>query len=104
MNNLTKANEVRAQKSLDVKLRYDGVVMTRRNFLIMQKQNGSSAKAELDHPFMFDRIKFNRMRSNEECRVYEEKYETLVTKYRLYVPDGHYFEITKTEFNYFNSL
>lgn len=53
----------------------------------------------------YDRSKYNRMDWAEQ-QEYDKKLNKMVPEYKLKRPggDGSYYEITKTEFEYFNKL
>lgn len=98
------AQDARANKILETKARYDGVVMTRREFLINGKKLGYRTELSQTNRIQFNRIKFNRMSSYKEQEAYEKKCNEMIPDFRLYTSERVFYSITKTEFDYFNSL
>lgn len=82
----------------------DGIVFTRREWLERKKRQGCTAKLEDKPSVQWDRRKFNRMDYPEQ-KEYQKKLDTKVPSYNIYEPNSSVFtEVTKTEFDYFNSL
>lgn len=100
---MKEANEAKAQKTLSTLMRYDGVVMSRKEWIEIQHKNGSTTRLDEKNKIMFDRRKFNRMNYAEQ-EAYEKRCNEKVPFFRLDKGDGIYYEITKAEFDYFNSL
>lgn len=105
MNNISKALEAKAQKSLSIKMRYDEGILTKKEWIELKHKQGAKVEISTKNRIQFNRIKFNRMYSNKEQEDYKKKCNEKVTCYNLH-PAGvtYYNEITKTEFDYFNSL
>lgn len=101
---MKEANKARAEKVLNVLMRYDEGVMSRRDWLEMQFNKGSSVRESTKNRIDFDRRKFNRMTSYAEQEVYEKKCSEKVICYKLDLIDESFYYITKAEFEYFNSL
>jgi hypothetical protein len=76
MTNLEKAQKVRSEKALEKKINTsDYGIITKAEFMENLFKNGATSRIELRHPFIFDRIKYNRMtNSNGEQDAYEKKY------------------------------
>ena len=72
----------------------------------MQKAKAEGWIVEIDKKpsVKYDRRKYNRM-NWEEQKEYERKMDILVPEYQLRKPgESTYYEITKTEYEYFNTL
>lgn len=107
-SNINAALQAKKDKSLNVRVRYDEGIMTRREWLKMQFAKGASVSEGTKNRIQFDRIKFNRMKggiwSNEQSE-YEKKCNEKVICYELRLPgESSYFEITKTEYEAFLAL
>ena len=99
-----KVIQAKINSVLNVKVNYsDSGIMTRREFCELCKKKGCKSETKLDHPFDWNRTKYNRM-NNEQGEEYERKYNQLVVKYRLINPTGTIYVVSKTEYDYFNSL
>lgn len=88
--------------------RYDEGVMTRREWLNLMRVKGAFVEESTKNRIQFDRVKYNRMGggiwSNEQ-EEYEKKCDEKVPCYNLRTPSNSYFfEITKTEYDYFKGL
>lgn len=103
MSNITKAQEARAQKSLNVIMRYDEGVMTRKEWLHLQKKNGAKVEQSEKNRIDFNRTKYNRMAMFEQ-EEYERKCNEKVPCYKLTLKGNSFYYISKAEFDYFNSL
>lgn len=93
---------------LNKQFRYDEGVMTRREWLNLMRVKGAYVEESTKNRIQFDRIKYNRMKggiwSNEQDE-YEKKCAEKVPCYNLRTPnESSYFEITKTEFDYFKGM
>ena len=104
MTNISKAQEARAEKSLNVLMRYDEGVMTRKEWIELQKKKGAKVEQSQKNRIDFSRIKFNRMCSYKEQEEYEKKCNEKVPCYKLSLGDNSFYYITKAEFDYFNIL
>lgn len=103
---LYRMNEAKAKKALNNLTRYNGVVMTKAEFVeTLKKQRYTSREGEKPS-IQFNRIKYNRMTDWREQEEYMKKCDTMIKDYRLYEAGSEsvYFEVSKTEFDYFNSL
>lgn len=98
------AQDARANKILETKARYDGVVMTRREFLLKAKKEGNWTEIGEKSKIQFNRITYNRMTSCKAQEDYIKKTDEKVIDYRLQQTENIFYSITKTEFDYFNSL
>ena len=88
--------------------RYDEGVMTRREWLNLMRVKGAYVEESTKNRIQFNRIKYNRMKggiwSNEQ-EEYEKKCAEIVPCYNLKFPsESSFFEITKTEYDYFKGL
>lgn len=80
-------------------------IMSRREYLKACFRDGSYyTDISQVHPFTWSSRKFNNMDSDKQ-REYEKRYNKFKTAYNLKKNDSDtFFEITKIEFDYFNSL
>jgi len=102
------AQQAKAIKSLETKMRYSEGIMSKKEWIELQIEKGSRVEQGTKNRLRYNRIKYNRLRgglySNEQ-EEYEKKCNELITCYRLYPSKGtSSWEITKSEYNYFNSL
>jgi len=107
-NNINAALAAKADKILNKKFRYEEGVMTRREWLNMWRIKGATVEESTKNRIQFDRIKFNRMKggiwSNEQAE-YEKKCNEIIPCYNLRIPnESSFFEITKTEYEYFKNM
>ena len=77
--------------------------MTRKKWLGLKKRQNCFVKSELGQRYKFNRNKFNRMDFYQQ-EIYEAKMKEKKEVYYLYELDNCFYEITKIEFNYFNTL
>lgn len=104
MTSITKAQQAKAAIILNKLIRYPEGVMTRKAWLEMKKAAGATVEQAQKPLVDYNRRKFNRMNYQEQAE-YEIKCNTLVPDFRIYPDSGRsYYEITKTEFDYFQSL
>lgn len=104
MENLNKAQQAKANKTLNMLIRYEEGVMSRREWLKIQLSKGATVTEAIKNRIMFDRRKFNRL-CGQEQRDYEKKTEEKVPCYELRLPNqSGYWEITKTEYDHFKDL
>ena len=106
--NINAALAAKAEKVLNTKMRYEEGIMTRREWLNMWRIKGATVEESTKNRIQFNRIKFNRMSggiwSNEQ-NEYEKKCNEKIPCYNLRIPnETSFFEITKTEFEYFNNM
>lgn len=111
MNNIEYARKGREEKTLNMLVRYKEGVMSRREWLELQKSNGSTVRQSEKPRNKYSRTKFNRMTDIRAQEEYERKcFEEKVVCYQLVYPIPNegclktFVEITKIEFDYFNSL
>lgn len=106
-NTLSKAREIKNDKSLDTLVRYaEGGVMSKKEWLQMQLNRGSYVTTREMAKYVWNRVKYNRMSSHAEQEEYERKMKETKIAYILMHPENEnlFWEITKTEFDYFNKL
>ena len=102
MNNI---QEQRESHTLTVKMRYEEGVMTRKEWIELKHSQGWYSNEGTRNRIQFNRTKFNRMSSYKEQEEYEKKCEEKILQYELRHHDiNSIFDITKAEFNYFNTL
>lgn len=107
MQNINKAREIKNDKSLDTLVRYaEGGVMSKRSWLQMQLNRGSYVTTREMAKYVWNRVKYNRMNNQAEQEEYERKMNETKIAYILMHPENEnsFWEITKTEFDYFNKL
>lgn len=104
-SNLINAQRARQEKILNTLVNYNTVVMTRKEWLKLQCKEGASVRESTKNKLQYNRIKYNRMSSEREQDEYMKKCDEKVVCYELY-KDGKtsFWEITKTEYDFFNSL
>jgi len=103
MKNISKAQEAKAKKSLEIIMRYSEGVMTRKEWIELQKTNGAKVEQAYKNRIDFNRIKYNRMGMFEQ-EEYERKCNEKVPCFKLNLEDNYFHYITKAEFDYFNTL
>lgn len=101
---INKAIEARKDKALDKPINASGRVWpNRREWLQHLKENGRVSSIAEVPAVKYDRVKYNRM-NWEEQKAYDKRLEEKKTEYRIGEPDGSFFEVSKSEYDYFNSL
>jgi len=106
--NINAALAAKTEKVLNTKVRYEEGVMTRREWLNMWRIKGATVEESTKNRIQFNRLKFNRLPggiwSNEQ-NEYEKKCNEMIPCYNLRIPNERsFFEITKTEYEYFNNM
>ena len=104
--NINAALLAKQNKSLDIKMNYsEGGIMSRRDWLKMQMVKGAEVKEGTKNRIEFNRTKFNRMSNQKEQDEYYKKCTERIGCYELHLPgQSAFWEITKTEFDYFKNL
>lgn len=99
------AISARAEQVLSKKYRYQEGILTRKEFIELNHKKGARVEEGTTDRVRFNRIKYNRM-DHWEQREYDKKCDEQVPEYRLYRKgeENSFSVITKTEFEYFNSL
>ena len=87
---------------LDKKVRFKGQEMTKEQMIELLVRNGGRLRQDHFLKYHFSRTRFNRM-DHAEQRQYEEKLK-IKLPYGVQLPDDSYYEITKTEAEFFLSL
>lgn len=95
--------EHRQASTLNVKVRYPEGIMTRAEWLQLMKSQGYTVKEVQEPKVIYNRIKYNRMTGREQDE-YERKCNEMKTGYRLCTSESSSYDITKTEFDYFQNL
>lgn len=105
-SNINAALLAKQNKSLDIRMNYDeGGIMTRRDWLKMQMVKGGYVEESTKNRIQFNRTKFNRMSYNDDQEAYMKKCNEKVVCYNLHLPgERAFWEITKTEYDYFKDL
>lgn len=106
MTNINIALEAKKDKILNKLIRFDGVIMTRLDWLRIKHEEGCFVKEGTKNRIQFDRRKFNRFDNYKDQEEHESKCNEKVTCYKLYLADEEdaFYEITKTEFDFFETL
>ncbi len=96
--------EHREAHTLTVKMRYDEGIMTRKEWIDLKHSQGYFTKEGTKAKVQYSRSKYNRLTGKEQ-EIYEKKCEERIVSYELRHPqESAFYDITKAEFNYFNSL
>lgn len=99
------AQQAKIEKTLDKLIRYEEGVMSRRDWLKLKFKEGCTVEKSTKNRIQFDRKKFNRMCSYKEQEEYEAKCNEIVECFILKIPiEGYFFEITKTEFDFYQTF
>jgi hypothetical protein len=102
--NIAPAQEALSHMTLEKKLNYaDMGIMTRRQFVKKMHGLGANAKVAQVPKFQYSRSAFNRMDAKEQ-RKYEAKLKEYKTEYQIHHPGGSHWAVTKTEYDYFQSM
>jgi hypothetical protein len=105
MTNINKAREIKNDKSLDQLVRYSEGILSKREWLKMQLAKGAYVTTQEEPKYQWNRIKYNRMTCYKEQEAYEKKMKETKIGYSLKLPNQDIFwDITKTEYDYFQSL
>ena len=103
----TAMQQGRIDKVLNTKMNFGEPfgILTKRDWLNQRFESGNCyTETRSIHPFYFNGKKFNNMYQDEQDE-YERKYNLMVDSYNLMTKDCNIFtQITKIEFDYFNSL
>ena len=89
--------------TLNKVFRFEEGLMKRREWLNMWRVKGAFVKEEQTPKVQYNRIKFNRLEGKAQ-EAYEKSCNEMKTAYRLYITDRSSYDITKTEFEYFNNM
>ena len=103
MNTIQAAQKAKAEKSLNVVVRYPEGIMTRKEWIELQFKNGSTVEESTKNKIDYNRTKFNRMNYKEQEEYLSKCYEKIPC-YNLTMKDESFYHISKAEFDYFNSL
>lgn len=98
------AQKAKADKSLNVLINSEYGIVTKREFIQKAKRQGATALQSTKNRMQYSRTKYNRMWSTAEQDEYVKKCDEKVVCYNLTFKDESFYHITKTEFDYFNSL
>ena len=101
--NISAAQEGRANKTLNMLVRYEEGIMTRKEWLQLQFKKTSVVEVSTKNRIDFSRTKYNRMNYAEQA-IYEKKCDEKVVCYNLILSDKSFYNITKFEYEYFNNL
>lgn len=100
------ANEKRAQIILEKQLSVDGVIKTRAQHIEDHINRGARFEvAQVKKIKDLTRSQYNRMNQREQDAFDKKQNDAgMKDEYRVYNPDGSYYEITKTEYDYAQKL
>lgn len=105
MTNITAAIKAKNEKTLNTLVRYSEGVMTKKEWIKKQLARGAFVQESTKNRIQYNRIKFNRMTNDSEQEEYMKKCNEMVKCYELrYKDENSFWEISKTEFDYFNSI
>lgn len=99
---MIKAQAARKKALLAKNVIFRNELMTKAALLQKAKSEGARVERETKLKHSFNRTHFNRLEGAAQ-RAYEEKMKIRMP-YALVFPDGVFFEITKTEAEFFASL
>lgn len=71
----------------------------RHPYKVMDEDGARLEKVETDHMSDWNRKKYNRM-DNDEQKAYEDRLRRPKTEYRMYTPEGSFYEIPATLFSH----
>ena len=101
---MNAAIQARIEKTLNIKVSYPEGIMTKKEWIKLKFNNGCFVKQVEKSKSNFNRTKFNRMNTAEQ-EEYEKRLNTKVTCYEIHSNESSsFYDITKFEFDYFNSL
>lgn len=105
MRNIEAAQIAKADKILNTLVAYSTGVMTRREWLRMMKDKNAIVEVASKPRFQFSRTKFNSFTNQRLQDEYYAKTEQRIPQYRISNQgESTFWEITKTEFDYYNSI
>lgn len=100
---MNAALKAKAEKSLDMTVRYTEGIMSRREWLTLMRSQGATVKTVMKSKTQYNRIKYNRMNAQEQAE-YERKLAEKIECYELHTAGSGFYDILKCEYDYFNSL
>jgi len=97
--------EAKAQATLKKVFRYNEGIMSRAEYMRLQKSKGAKVEMCMKSKTHYSRLRFNRMNQAEQDE-YEKRLNTKAPCYELhYNAVGRGFiDITKAEYDYFKSI
>jgi hypothetical protein len=101
-----QAQQAKIEKILNTLVNYSEGVMSRKQWIELKFKNGGILYEDTKPRIKWNRIKYNRMSNRDEQIEYEKKCDEKIISYNLKKNENEcsFYEITKTEFDYFNSL
>ena len=103
MNTIEKMNKIKSEKILNGFIRYNNQTITKKEWLNELFKSGYKPEIGTTCPIKYNRVKFNRMNWKEQ-QEYEKKLSERITEYRAICKSGSYYPLTKTEYDYFDSI
>lgn len=100
---MDKANNTRLENRLDKLVRYNGGVLTVKEYLHALKDTGHTPEVSEKSSVKYNRAKYNRMGYAEQ-QEYDRKLEKMAPMYIAINSDRVFNELNKLEFDYFSSL
>ena len=98
--------DYKKEATLNKVMRFDGIIMTRRDWLRAKMIEGWKVEEKEVPAIQFNRAKYNRMDGFEQ-QAYDKRLAEKKIEYRLTTDkeDGReFYVITKTEYEYFNNM
>lgn len=96
--------EQRTEFIMNKRIYKDGESITRYEWCKILKEQGYTANETTRPRVRFNRTKFNRMDNYAEQKEYDRKCAERIPSFELVGPDGSFFEVEKTIYNYFLTL
>lgn len=88
---------------LNTVINHDGDLITRKQWLENELKKGSKAIVKTVPKYKFSRAKYNRMTGLEQLE-YDAKMKETKKAFELESFDGYYYDLNKTEYEYFMEL
>lgn len=95
---LKRAKSARDEKVLSTRVRYDGVIRTRKENVDYVLSNGGHVEVA-EVPSVQEPRNYNRLTWDQQ-REYERRRKIMKPEYRLYISPGTFYVISKAEYDY----
>lgn len=96
---LRKAIDAKNEKTLNQKVRYDGIIRTRKENVEYILNNGGHLEVVQVPSVTTTRTRYNRM-TRQQQEAFDHKEKILKPEYRLFLSTGSFYTISKSEYNY----
>jgi hypothetical protein len=93
----------KAEHTLNKVLRYPEGIMSRRDWLNLQRVRGAFVKEETTARVQFSRTRYNRLTGQAQDEYYQKTLQKRPC-FNLYFDNRTFIEITKAEFEYFQNM